>query len=149
MRPLMELKHGKAFKKFEIVYYQLHYGSGLHYNTKIMISETEYIDVIINKVMLLYHEDKKLMLTHYRKAVTRDSAFDWEDEETFIETFSTEYSLNFDEKAELNLPKLDLTDLEKFWQVRTDSENAMAKKYNNFTFDDDPFVRPFDDDNCT
>jgi hypothetical protein len=126
----------------------LHYGSGHHYNAKVKISETEYIDVIINKVMLLYHEDKKLMLTHYKKTVTRDSAFDWEDEETFIETFSSEYSLNFDENAELEEPKEPLTDLEKFLKVRTDSENRMAKKYDNFTFNEDPFVRPFDD-NCT
>jgi hypothetical protein len=55
------------------------------------------------------------MLTHYRRAVTRDSAFDWEDDFTFIETFSTEYSLNWDERAEMNEPsQTNMTDFEKF-----------------------------------
>ena len=113
----------------------------MHYNTKIRVSETEYIDVIVNKVMLLYDVNKKLMLTHYKGSTTRDSKFDWEDDETFIETFSTEYSLYFNEKKDFDKPpEKEMTELEKFLLLRTDSENKMVKKYDNFTFDEPPFV---------
>jgi hypothetical protein len=50
MRPLIEKRYGSPFEKYELIQYTKAFISGIRYNVKIMISETEYIHAAIRHI---------------------------------------------------------------------------------------------------